>query len=259
MSQITMLLPIIISTGIVSLISLIGILFMFKGKEPKYSLKSLISIAAGALLAVAFLDLLPEAIEEAQESFEPHTISAAILISILFFFILERVIHYHHCGDDHVGHGQEKHGIVVLNLLGDALHNVIDGFLIAGSFLLNFETGVLVTIAVILHEIPQEIFDFGILLYGGLNKAKAILANLAVSLTAIAGAVIFFFFGSSFEQFIPIMAAIAVGNFIYLAVADIIPELHHEKDQNKIVQHTLLLLAGVVIIYLANTLIPHFH
>ena len=252
-----MLLPIVIATVFVSLVSFIGIILIFKNTTQGPPLKALISLAAGALLAVAFLDLLPEAIEEAEGTFEPHFISGVILLSILAFFLLERILHWHHCSDAHYAHTHEKHNIVVLNLVGDALHNIIDGFLIASAFLLDFNVGILVTIAVILHEIPQEIFDFSILLYGGLSKLKAILFNLLVALAAIGGAVVFFFFGNTFEHFIPVMVAIAVGNFIYLAVADLIPELYHETNRKKIVQHTLWLLVVVGIIYLVNTILPH--
>lgn len=254
-----MLLQIIIATSLVSLISLVSILFIFRKNRQKGGLKSLISLAAGALLAVAFLDLLPEAIEEAEGIFEPHFISGLILASILGFFLLERILHYHHCSDDRHEHVEEKHNIVALNLIGDALHNIIDGFLIAAAFLLDFNTGVLVTIAVILHEIPQEIFDFSILLYGGLSKLKAVFFNVLVSLTAIIAAVAFYFFGEKFEHLIPLMAALAVGNFIYLAVADLIPELYHERKQSKIIMHTVWVLVGVAIIYSINTFSPLAH
>ena len=252
-----MLLPIIIATILVSLVSLIGILLIFRNNAKRFSLKSLISLAAGSLLAVAFLDLLPEAIEEAEGVFEPRFISGVILLSILAFFLLERILHWHHCSDDLRDHIEEKHGIIFLNLIGDALHNIIDGFLIAASFLLDFNTGVLVTIAVILHEIPQEIFDFSVLLYGGLNKIKAIFFNVLVATTAIGGAVIFYFFGENFERLIPVMVAVAVGNFIYLSVADLIPELYHEKNRNLIVIHSIWLLVGVAIIYLITLVLPN--
>lgn len=253
-----MLLPIIIATITVSLVSLVGILLIFR-KDEKRNLKPLISLAAGSLLGVAFLDLLPEAIEESAGSFEPHFISLVVLLSILGFFVLERVIHWHHCGDEEIKHVHKKHSIVSLNLIGDFLHNVIDGFLIAAAFLLDFNTGVLVTIAVILHEIPQEIFDFGVLLYGGLSKLKALALNLLVALTAVVGAVVFYYFGEQFEYLVPVMAAIAVGNFIYLSIADLIPELHHETKRSKIIQHTVLLFVGVLIIYSINAALPHGH
>src|SRR3989338_973333 len=206
-----MLLSIVIATVSVSLVSLVGILLIFRNKTTGPSFKTLISLAAGALLATAFLDLLPEAIEAAEGIFEPHFISAVILLTILGFFILERIFYWHHCSDHRPEHIQARHSIILLNLVGDGLHNLLDGFLIAASFLLDFNTGVLVTVAVILHEIPQEIFDFSILLYGGLSKIKAIFFNLLVATTAIGGAVIFYFFGESFEHLIPVMVAVAVG------------------------------------------------
>lgn len=252
-----MLIEIIIATAIVSLVSLVSILFIFKDGGQGQGLKPLISLAAGALLATAFLDLLPEALEGSAGMYDTHLISGIILLSILAFFVLERMLHWHHCSDDDHGHTTEKHSIIWLNLIGDALHNILDGFLIAGAFMLDFSSGVLVTTAIILHEIPQEIFDFSILLYGGISRLKAVVFNLLISLTAMAAAVAFFFFGAGLEGFIPIVVATAVGNFIYLAVADIIPELHHENQRGKIVAHTLWLLLGVVLIYSINIILPH--
>lgn len=253
-----MLLLIIIATTTISLISFIGILTVFKTDKPT-NLKPLISLAAGSLLGVAFLDLLPEAIEESAGIFEPHFISMIVLLSILAFFLLEITVHWHHCGDEKGKHIEKKQSTIILNLIGDFLHNIIDGFLIAAAFSIDLNTGILVTIAVILHEIPQEIFDFSILMYSGLSKIKALILNFIISLTAIIGSIFFYYFGAQFEYAIPIMAAIAVGNFIYLAMADLIPELQHETKKSKMIQNALLLFIGVLIIYSINTFLPHSH
>ena len=133
------------------------------------------------------------------------------------------------------------------------------GALIASAFLVDFNVGVLVTIAVILHEIPQEISDFGVLLYAGLNRTKAILYNLLTALISVIGAVVFYFYGSKFENAIPLIIAFAAGNFIYLATADLIPELHHENQPKKIFYHTVWLLIGVLLVYLAGQFLPHSH
>ena len=256
-----MLLIIIAATTTVSLVALIGILLIFRKDQKPASLKPLISLAAGALLGVAFLDLLPEAIEESEGLFEPHLISGVILVSILVFFLFERAIHWHHCSDhyhaDQNLHNQQS--LIYINLTGDALHNLIDGFLVAGAFLLDWQVGLTVTDVVILHEIPQEISDFGVLLYAGLSRSRAILYNLGVALTAVIGAILFYFLGETFERLIPLMAAVAVGNFIYLAVADLIPELHHETVRHKIVAHSVWLLIGVLLIYAVGVLVPHGH
>ena len=252
-----MLISIIIATVVVSLISLLGILIIFKQENKKGFLKALISLAAGALLTVALLDLLPEAIEEG--IFDSHVIFTTVLISILFFFLLERVFHWHHCRcEEHdKSCANDKKNLAVINLVGDGIHNFIDGALIASAFMLDFRAGLVVTLAVLLHEIPQEISDFGVLLYAGLSKAKAILYNLITALIAIVGAVLFYNFGTNFGHLIPLMVAFAAGNFIYLATADLIPELHHEENPKKIWVHSAWLLVGVVLIYLVGQILPH--
>jgi zinc and cadmium transporter len=254
-----MLLNIILATIIVSLVSLIGILVIFKKENKQSFLKAIISLAAGALLSVALLDLLPEAIHA--NIHDPHTITATVLISIIVFFLLERIFHWHHCRCDDHGKpcADDKKSLVAINLTGDAIHNFVDGALIASAFLVDFNVGVLVTIAVILHEIPQEISDFGVLLYAGLNRTKAILYNLLTALISVIGAVVFYFYGSKFENAIPLIIAFAAGNFIYLATADLIPELHHENQPKKIFYHTVWLLIGVLLVYLAGQFLPHSH
>jgi zinc and cadmium transporter len=254
-----MLATIIIATSIIGLVSISGILVIFNTKNRESYLKSLISLAAGSLLAVVFLDLLPETIEGS--NFEPHLIFKIVLGSMIFFFLFERVLHWHHCQCEAHGRpcGEVKKNLVYFNLLGDGMHNIVDGFLVAAAFMLDFHTGLIVTLAVIMHEIPQEISDFGVLLYAGLKKSKALLYNFMTALTAVLGAIIFYFFSSQFEYMIPLMTAFAAGNFIYLATADLIPELHHEKDPKKIVKHSIWLIIGIAFIYLAQIIIPHGH
>jgi len=254
-----MLINIIIATVLVSLISLLGVLIIFKKEKKQNFLKALISVAAGALLTVAFLDLLPEAIEDG--GYDAHTIFWTVLISILFFFLLERVFHWHHCRCEE--HGKpctdNKKNLAVINLAGDAIHNFVDGALIASAFMIDFHAGLIVTLAVVLHEIPQEISDFGVLLYAGFSKGKAILYNLGVAVIAIIGALLFYNFGKDYGHLIPLMAAFAAGNFIYLATADLIPELHHEENPKRILSHSLWLLFGVIIMYYLGQIIPHGH
>ena len=255
-----MLTTIIFATVTISLVSITGIAILFRRELDHRKLRPLISLAAGALLAVAFLDLLPEAIEES--SLEPHLIFGVTLGSILVFFLFERILHWHHCSEsihEADGGGQPRSHLAYLNLVGDAVHNLIDGFLVACAFLLDVHTGVVVTLAVIFHEIPQEISDFGVLLYAGWSKSRALLANFLVALTAVIGAVAFYFFGGHIEAAVPLMAAVAAGNFIYLAAADLIPELHHETRRRNVVLHTLWLLGGVAVIYLTILLVPHGH
>lgn len=249
-----LLLYIILATSLVSAISFVGIFTVFKHIDVRPQLlKVIISVAAGALLAVSFLELLPEAVEGLGKA-EPVFVTT--LISLLLFFILERFWHWHHCRCVDCGpeDPRTKTHLVYTNLIGDGIHNLTDGFLIATAFMVDIKVGIVTTFVVMLHEIPQEIADFGVLIYAGLSKAKALFFNFVFALTAIIGSVVFYFFGQQFANLIPYMAAFAAGNFIYLATADLIPELHHEKDPRRVMSHTFWLLFGVLIIFLINTL-----
>lgn len=253
------LIEIIIATTLVSLISLFGIFLVYKKIHAEsHAIKMIISLAAGSLLAVTFLDLLPEAIEGYDE---PKHIFITVLISFLIFFILEKYWHWHHCRCiDHGTHkNQAKKSIIFANLVGDGIHNLADGFLIAAAFMLDLRTGIIATLVVIIHEIPQEISDFGVLIFGGLSKTKAILYNLLFALTSIVGGIAFYFLGKNFEFLIPFMGAFAAGNFLYLATADLIPELHHEKNPHRVLLHTIWLLLGVAIILTINLSFPEIH
>lgn len=265
-----MLLDIILATVAVSLVSLVGILVIFRGNKPIISLKSFISFAAGSLLGVTFLELLPELFETS--AFEPRELFLTVLISIAFFFIVERFIHWHHClcnekKDDKHCHAHshtelqktKKKVLVVNNLIGDAIHNIIDGFLIAAAFMVNRELGITVTIGVIIHEIPQEISDFGVLLYGGFSKAKALMFNLLVGVTAVLGAILFYFFLSDYQWLTPIFVAFAAGNFIYLAMADIIPQIHDVKKTKSFWKHTAWFLIGIFVMWFVLGALPHSH
>ncbi len=252
-----MLLNILLATIFVSLISLVGILVIFKKHNKKSFLKALISVAAGALLSVSLLDMLPEAIEA--EIYDVHQIMMVVLVSIVFFFLLERVFHWHHCHCDDHGkpNTKDKKNLALINLVGDGIHNFVDGALIASAFLIDFHAGLMVTLAVVLHEIPQEISDFGVLLYAGLSKAKAIFYNLVTALIAIVGALVFYYFGSILQNIIPLVLAFAAGNFIYLATADLIPELHHGENKKNIIYHSIWLVVGVLLMYFVGTILPH--
>jgi len=209
---------IILSVVCVSLISLISI-FLFKIKNLEKILLYLVSFSIGALLGDAFIHLIPEAFEK----IGPVYVGVYVLCGILFSFIIEKFIQWRHC---HVQTSRKHpHRFVYMNLVGDGFHNFIDGLIIAGSYFVSFPVGVATTIAVIFHEIPQEIGDFGVMLYGGLSRAKALLFNFLTALTAILGAVIGIFL-SGMEPILGFLIPFAAGNFIYIAGTDLIPELH---------------------------------
>lgn len=253
-----LLAQIIFASAVVSAISFVGIFSVYrKPNVTRHTMKLIISLAAGSLLAVSFLDLIPEAIEHNGNA---KPILLTILASFLVFFILEKYWHWHHCRcvDCKPNDPRLKNNIIYTNLIGDGIHNLTDGFLIATAFMLDTTTGIIATLVVILHEIPQEISDFGILLYAGLSKAKAVFFNFLFALTAMVGGIAFYFFGQAFSNFIPFMAAFAAGNFIYLATADLIPELHHEDNPKRVLLHTMWLLIGVLVIFLLNLIHPEF-
>lgn len=246
-----MLVYAIIATLAVSLISLSGILVFAKELRAKLWIRRLIGIAVGTLLGAVFFDLLPETMESFQE---PGQASLVILAAILGFFVIEKAIHYHHCRCDDEEKGHRKTHLVVNNLIGDGLHNFVDGTIIAGAFLVDTRLGIGTTIAVALHEIPQEVADFSILVYSGLSRLRAIFYNLLFGLTSVLGAILVFVFAESVENLVPILLAIATGNFLYLAMADLVPELHHEDNPRRVWLQLVWVGLGILILYLVGTL-----
>ncbi|MBI5065709.1 ZIP family metal transporter [Candidatus Woesearchaeota archaeon] len=252
------LLWILVSVFIVSSISLIGVIALFFNKKFLGNiLLFLISFAAGALIGAAFLDLIPEALEH-----NPEQITFVyIIIGILIFFVLERVFGYYHHHHKHIHKHKEikkyVKGFAYLNLISDGLHNFLDGMVIAISFLTSFELGIIASIAVIIHEIPQEIGDFGILVYGGFTRLRALMYNFLFALTAFLGALVTYFFSINIRGVNEILLPIAAGNFIYLALADLLPEIHHEQGFQRTMMHVLTLISGIFIIWLMTNLLPH--
>ena len=232
---------ILICIFLVSVISLIGIVFIvLSEKWFNKALLMLIGFASGSLLGGAFFHLIPEAIEKVGESssITVENIFLALALGLLIFFVLEKFL-WRHC------HEREKcpvHPFAYLNLVGDGIHNFIDGIIIAASFMASQDPslGFIVTLAVAAHEIPQEIGDFSILLYGGFSKTKALIYNFLTALTAMAGG-IFTFYCSDFLPQTPYLLAFAAGGFIYIASTDLIPELHRErKALNSFLQFIML-------------------
>ena len=238
---------ILTSVILVSLVSFVGVLFIaLKEKTLNKLLNFLVSFACGALLGGAFLHLLPESVENlGEKSF------TLVIVAFLTFFILEKVFRWRHC---HLGHCP-THSFAYLNLLGDGLHNFVDGAVIAAAFLTNISLGISTTLAVILHEIPQEIGDFSILLYGGIEKKKALLFNFASALTAVFGALATYFFAQQISGVIPLLLPFAAGGFIYIAATDIIPELHKKEDLKQSILEFFLILLGIALMaFLKNLL-----
>jgi zinc and cadmium transporter len=223
----------------------------------------LVSYAIGSLLGAAFLALLPHALTSPGVT-DPHQLLTVVLVGILVFFSLEKLVLWRHCHSascEAHGHGSAHHhketdhaheSAANLILVGDAVHNLVDGVLIAAAFLNDFDLGVVTAFAVIAHEIPQEVGDFAILLQGGFSRGKALLFNILASVTTVVGAVATYFFLAQAMHLTPYFLAIAASSFLYIAVADLIPGLHRKVDVSATVQQLLLIAAGVLTIYIAH-------
>lgn len=234
------------SVFLVSIISLAGVLTLaFSESRMNKLLTFFVSFAVGALFGDVFIHILPEAFQKADTSL---TISFGIIGGILIFFILEKFIYWRHC---HSGVCLlHNHPVVWLNLVGDAVHNFIDGIIIGASYSVNIGIGMATTLAVILHEIPQEIGDFAILVNGGFSRARAMAANFLCSLVSVAGAVAALLAGSNIQHFSDYALPLTAGGFIYLAGSDLIPELHREVRFSRSVLQLLSIILGVLIMAL---------
>ncbi len=234
---------VILSTVIISSGSFIGVLTLaMSQKFLSKILMSLVSLSAGTMLAAALLHLLPESIEALGETL-PFQLT---LFSFIGFFLLERFLHWRHCHDkDHL----TKHTMGTMNLLADAIHNFLDGVLIAASFAAGSGLGLVATLAIAMHEIPQEIGDFGVLLHSGFTKKKALLYNVLVSLTAIVGGILGYVASLTMVGFANYLVPIAAGGFIYISAADLIPELKDVSSTKKTLAMVATFLLGVVIMF----------
>jgi len=231
------------SVLIVSAISLIGVLTLWLNAEKLGKvLLYLVSFSAGGLLGDAFIHLIPEAIEESGFGV---SVSLFIIFGILASFSVERFLQWRHC---HIPTSNEHaHSFVYMNFFGDAIHNLIDGLIIGGSYLVSVPIGVATTLAVIFHEVPQELGDFGVLIYGGFGRRKALWYNFLTALTAVVGVLVAIFLGSILEVFIPLLIPFAAGNFIYIAGSDLIPEIRKdEPEPKKAALQAVAIVLGVI-------------
>lgn len=236
-----MLSPTLFSLGsvvLVSLVSLVGLLFVgLHDHWLQRSLSFLISFAVGGLIGDVFIHILPEMVTVEQEFFP--TASFLIAVGILLSFLLEKVIHWHHC--HRIDCPTRPHPLGTVSLVGDAAHNITDGFLIASSYLVDTGTGIATTVAVLLHEIPQEIGDYAILRHSGYSHGRTLFLNFLTALTALVGAMLVLALHVSLPNIERSLLPLVAGNFLYIAVADLLPELH---KQTKILS-SLLQLVGV--------------
>lgn len=234
-----------------SIISLVGGLILVTRKNISHKATHLMSsFAAGTLLGAVFFDLLPEAVREGENiGFGHDLLFLVVLLGILFFFTLERYLHWFHHHDYEEKEIKGK-PIVPLVVIGDAIHNFVDGAAIAATFMVSVPLGILTTFAVAAHEIPQEIGDFGILLHQGLEKKKVVLINILSATFSFLGAILAFMIGKSVDSIAVVLIAFSAGLFLYISLSDLIPEIHHENDEKNSVWETFYLFIGVMTVYL---------
>jgi zinc and cadmium transporter len=233
------LIQILVATLAISLISFVGILtFFLRENLLNRALLVLVALSAGALLGGAFLHLIPETIGQVGASLD---IFLYLLFGFCLFFILEQFLQWRH--QHTVSHGVKPFSYLIL--VSDGVHNFIDGLIIAASFVSSYHLGIVTTLAVALHEIPQELGDFGVLVYGGFSKTRALIFNFISAMTAIAGGVVGYFASSILHDSIVYLLPFAAGNFIYIAAADLIPEIKHRVSLGRSVIHFCVFLAGI--------------
>lgn len=237
----------LLSVSIISLLSISSISLLFLKKKTSHKINLLlVSFAIGALFGDTFIHLLPESFA----SLNSLSVSFLIIAGLLLFFILEKILRWHHCHEIGCSQNESKH-LIALNTLGDTIHNFIDGMLIAASFMVNLKLGIFTSIAVLLHEIPQEIGDFSILIHGGLSPKKAVLYNLASASSAIFGVLLVFILGTKISFLSIYLLPITAGAFIYLAASDLIPELHrHDQPLSHSLLQLLFIILGVALMSL---------
>lgn len=231
-----------ISVMVISLVSFVGVFSLSVGENTlKKYINFFISLAIGALLGDAFIHMIPEAFRSELSS---SVIGILIIIGILIFFVVEKFIHWHHHGEDK--EEDHIHPVGKLVLFTDGFHNMIDGVIIGASFLVSIPVGIATTIAVILHEIPQEIGDFAVLIHSGYTKRRAIWLNFFSALASFLGLIFIFVFGNIIQNSVVWFVPIAAGGFIYIAVADLIPELHKTKNIKHSIIQLCIIMAGVL-------------
>lgn len=253
---------IIIFTFLGSIVSLSGGILLLSREAFAVKISHfLASFAAGALLGTAFFDLLPEAIHEGEA--RGVDIFLWVLLGIVLFFLLGTLFHwFHHHNHAHEEHRpvhKERKATTPLIVISDTLHNFLDGVVIAATFLVSVPLGIITTLAVAAHEIPQEIGDFGLLLHRGISRKRVLLINVVSALFAFLGAFLALFIGEAIEGVLPILLSLTAGFFIYIALSDIVPGIHHEQKLSNTLIGSGMLLLGILVVYLSISLLGEFH
>jgi zinc and cadmium transporter len=240
----------IASVILVSLVSLIGIITISVSEERlRSALFVLVSLAAGAMFGDTFIHLLPESFQKSGETLVP---SICVLAGILAFFVLEKFLLWRH--QHTVAASNRIDPLGYLNLVADGVHNLIDGMMIGASYLVSLPIGIATTLAVVFHEIPQEIGDFGILLHAGFTKRRALFFNFLSATLALLGTAVALLVGSSLESFSAVMLPFTAGGFIYIAGSDLLPELQKELKAAKSLVQLAAMIAGIGLMLILRAL-----
>ena len=240
----------LLATVIVSLMSFVGVLTLVLNRPLLEKLVMvLVSFAAGALIGSAFFHLLPESLEEGGPVF------FMVIMGIIVFFIIETYLHWYHCHAGHIHKHGHKHKCPIkpmgyLNLFGDGVHNFVDGMIVASAFMVDLRLGAITTLAVIFHEIPQELGDFGVLIYSGFTRGKALFFNFLSALTAVLGVIATYAFAANVEGVTPYLVPFAAGGFLYIAMTDLMAELKEEENLSKVTLQVFIVLAGIGLAWL---------
>jgi zinc and cadmium transporter len=234
-----------------------GLFLLLPERRRVQSLPHMVSFATGALLGAALLALVPHAVMGAG-LFRVHDVGIALVAGIGLFFVLEKFLLWRHCHsedfethDAHEHHRRQASGVLVL--AGDAFHNALDGVLIAAAFLTDFHLGIVTALAIMAHEIPQEVGNFAVLLHAGMGRARAFALNVATSLTAVVGGVVGYFFLREAMGLLPYALAIAASSLLYVAVADLIPGLHRQSDTRASLMQVMLIGLGILVVSFAES------
>lgn len=256
---------IILFTALGGLLSVIfaGVFLLIPDGPRGRILPHLVSFATGALLGAALLALVPDALERAGPH-AAHGIGLALVGGIVAFFVLEKLVLWRHShseeyadhGAHHAHHEHREHASAVLVVIGDSIHNALDGVIIGAAFLTDTNLGIVTALAVMAHEIPQEVGDFAVLLHSGMSRARALALNLMSSLTSVLGGLLAYFTLGNTLRMLPYAVAVAAASFIYVAVADLIPGLHRRVSLRESVAQVVLISLGIAVIALVE---PHAH
>jgi len=246
-------------------VALASTFLLIPEKTRNLTLPHLVSFAIGALLGASFLGLIPHALEH-EYAVDAHNIGLTLLLGLLSFFLLEKLVLWRHCHSDHCdahvpeedhhhhGHNHHKNNAAgTLILVGDTIHNFVDGILIAAAFMTDIHLGIVTALAIAAHEIPQELGDFVILLHSGFKRGKALYYNILSSLGTVVGALLGYFVLAEMQQVLPYILVIAASSFIYIAVADLIPGLHAKVKPSETLQQIVLIAAGTLFIFIAHS------